>query len=190
MQIKKACLILAMIMLPLGLMGADVFGNVTFRGKVIDADTLKPIEGAVVVAKWDKCWPGIGAGELCRFKMVKEAQTDANGEWSITGPKGTRLPSKTRVILGFLVSWTTDPDFQVYKPGYCMLYQKPGYFKAWSYVNKEKNLEGIILVRMGDTHEAVEKYLKEYTENRIYPFIPMKDPELKLRTLDFNFVSV
>jgi len=101
---KKACLILTMAMLPLCLMGADLFGNVTFRGKVIDADTLKPIEGAVVVATWDKCWPGIGAGELCSFKMVKEAQTDANGEWSITGPKGESLPSKARVILGFIVS--------------------------------------------------------------------------------------
>ena len=59
---KKTCLILAMVMLPLGLMGADLFGNVTFRGKVIDADTLKPIEGAVVVATWDKCHPGIGEG--------------------------------------------------------------------------------------------------------------------------------
>jgi hypothetical protein len=160
---------------------------VTFRGKVIDADTLKPIEGAVVVAEWDKCWPGIGAGELCSFKMVKEGQTDANGEWSITGPKGTRFPSKTRVILGFIVSWTAPPRIQIYKPGYCRDVQKPGWIQAYPYVNKEKKLEGIVLIRMGDTREEEKEFMKRYLDDYSVPFIPVKDPEKKLRELDFNF---
>ena len=41
-------LALFMLLFPLSLMATDLFGNVTFQGKVIDADTLKPVEGAVV----------------------------------------------------------------------------------------------------------------------------------------------
>ena len=180
-------LALFMLLFPLSLMAMDLFGNVTFEGKVIDADTLKPIEGAVVVFEWEKCWPGIGAGELCHFKKVKEARTDTNGEWSIRGPRGNHFPSKARQVLGFVVSWTTPPDMQIYKPGYCRLYQKPGGIKAYPYVNKDKNLEGIILIRMGNTKEEENEYLKKYMEEHTVPFISVKDPEIKLRTLDFDF---
>lgn len=187
MLTKKACLILTMAMLPLGLMGADLFGNVTFRGKVIDADTLKPIEGAVVVAEWEKCHPGLGEGSLCDFKMVKETLTNASGEWSITGPQGDSLPSKTREILGFIVSWTAPPRFQIYKQGYCRLHQKPGGLHAYPYLNKEKRLEGIVLVRMGDTKEEENEFMKQYLLEGFVPFIPVKDPERKLRELNFDF---
>jgi len=43
---------LGMLSFPHCLIGSDIFGNFTYQGKAVDADTLKPIEGAVVVAKW------------------------------------------------------------------------------------------------------------------------------------------
>ena len=184
---RNTVLVLVFTLFPLCSFSFDLFGYATFRGKVIDADTLKPIEGAVVVAEWDKCHPGIGEGNLCFFSKAKESLTDANGEWSITGPKGESYPSTFRQVLAFIISWTAPPDFQIYKPGYCRPDQKPGIFQAWPYVNKEKNLEGIILVRMGDTKEEEKEYIKSYLDDHSIPFIPVKDPEKKLRELDFNF---
>ena len=55
-------LILVLILAPALLFGFDLPGYMTMRGKVIDADTLEPIEGAVVYAVWRTCRPGIGSG--------------------------------------------------------------------------------------------------------------------------------
>ena len=59
----------------------------TFKGRVIDADTKEPIEGAVVVAVWgtETTTPTATHSNL---KDLKECLTDKNGEWSLTGPKG------------------------------------------------------------------------------------------------------
>jgi hypothetical protein len=184
---RSGALTLVFMLIPLLLFSFDLFGNVTFRGKVVDADTLKPIEGAVVVAEWEKCHPGLGEGHLCSFKMVKEALTDKNGEWSIYGPKGESSPSMARILFGYIVSVTAPPRFQIYKPGYCRLHQKPGWFQAYPYVNKEKNLEGIVLIRMGDTNDEKIKFLKEYTDRHVVPFVSIKDPEKKLHELNFDF---
>ena len=90
----------------------------TFKGRVIDADTKEPIEGAVVVAYWYKARDTI-AGESTTLKDVKECLTDKNGEWSITGPKGRA----DELIPGFSfftgIHYTREPLFIVFKPGYC-----------------------------------------------------------------------
>jgi len=88
----------------------------TFRGKVIDADTKEPIEGAVVVVYWYKA-RATPAGESTTLKDVKECLTDKNGGWSITGPKGREdwpIP-----YLALLISYVRTPGFIVFKPGYC-----------------------------------------------------------------------
>ncbi|NWF76885.1 MAG: hypothetical protein HXY53_10055 [Nitrospirae bacterium] len=91
----------------------------TFRGKVIDADTKEPIEGAVVVASWleERATP---AGPTSRLKDVKETLTDKNGEWVIKGPKG-RDGGNITAIFTFLTGtyYTLPPEFIVFKPGYC-----------------------------------------------------------------------
>ena len=119
MKISKWCQIMIVVfaLVPAVLFGFDLPGYVTFHGKVIDADTLKPIEGAVVYALWNTCRPGIGSGS-CETGMVKEVLTDANGEWQITGPKGNDDPGFIRSILGFIVPWTGSPRIRYYKPGY------------------------------------------------------------------------
>ena len=179
---------LVQLLVPLRLSGGCLFCDATYRGKVIDAETLKPLEGVVVVAEWRECWPGVGAGELCDFKMVKEALTDRDGEWSITGPAGEE-PTEfgyLRAALSFIVHWTERPHIYFYKRGYCRPDQEFGSFKAFPYIRESKNLEGIILIRPGRTREEAEVFYEKYGGLH-WPLIPVKDPEKKLRDLDFDF---
>ena len=155
----------------------------TFRGKVIDAETLKPIEGAVVVAIWRKTRAGI-AGADTRFKDAKETLTDKNGEWTIVGPEGY----EDKIILGLIhligVFVTKSPEIIYYKPGYRRGIR--GGFSAYPYIDREYNLEGIVLSRPGETWEEAREYSKKYSVGTLR-FIPVKDPEKKLRDLDFSF---
>jgi len=182
-------IVLSCAAIPAPLMGFDLPGSVTMRGKIIDADTLKPIEGAVVWARWDKCWTGVGAGHLCDVYKTKEVLTDANGEWHITGPMGTSDPSIVRMIISFVFSWVETPWLGYYKPGYYPFLARlgGGDFSARAYVDKSKDLEGILLYRPGDTEEEVINYLEQWKKDRCEKLIPVKDPERKLRKLDFDF---
>ena len=74
MSVFKQCymLVILLVLIPAVLLGFDLPGYATFHGKIIDADTLKPIEGAVVYAIWNSCRPGIGSGPSCHTGMVKE----------------------------------------------------------------------------------------------------------------------
>jgi hypothetical protein len=92
--------------------------DVTYRGKVIDADTKEPIEGAVVVVYWDKAWQTI-SGESTELKEVKEILTDKNGEWSIVGPKGKEHDPHPYLSFFLLLSYTREPRFIIFKPMYC-----------------------------------------------------------------------
>lgn len=94
-----------------------------YRGKVIDADTKKPIEGAVVVASWLEERPTI-AGGTTRTKDVKETLTDKDGEWSIRGARGGITSLFSFIASAFFAFQTGPystlrPEFIVFKPGYC-----------------------------------------------------------------------
>ncbi len=179
-------LILVLILAPALLFGFDLPGYMTMHGKVIDADTLEPIEGAVVYAVWRKCRPGIGSGS-CGTGPAKEVLTDAEGEWRITGPKGNDDPGYIRSIIGYLISWIGSPRIGYYKAGYFPHFTVLGGFAAYAYVNKAEDLEGIILYRMGDTEEEKRRFLDKWGDCHCYPFIPTKNPEEKLHILDFDF---
>ena len=157
--------------------------NRKFSGKVIDADTLKPIEGALVVATWQKIRTVL-ITRTTEFKDIKETLTDKNGEWSITGPEGY----EDKIIPGLLSHigvWATQrPVFLIYKPGYVTDWSY-GCFIAYPYIDRKHNLEGIVFKRIGATKEEREEYRKKF--GRRSPFIPVKNPEKKLRDLDFSF---
>lgn len=89
----------------------------TFHGKVIDADTKEPIEGAVVVASWNESTATI-AGGSSRFKDVKETLTNKNGEWKIRGPKGDSFIAQVFAMIPGIY-YTKAPEFIIFKPGYC-----------------------------------------------------------------------
>ena len=92
----------------------------TFKGKVIDADTKEPIEGAVVVAvshEQPQRFPERAPG----LKDVKECfLTGKNGEWTIDGPTG-KWGGAAQQYYTFLTGsyYTRPPEFIVFRPGYC-----------------------------------------------------------------------
>ena len=92
----------------------------TFCGKVVDADTGEPIEGAVVVVYWyEASWIPFGEW-IVRLKDVKETLTDRKGEWTVKGPAGSGVNSLAydTALMG-VTFYTREPDFIVFKPGYC-----------------------------------------------------------------------
>ena len=124
----------------------------------------------------------------CDFKMVREALTDKDGEWSITGTGGEE-PTEfgyLRAALSFVVHWTERPSIQTYKRGYMRNDHGPGRLEAFPFIRNDRGQEGIILIRPGDTREEERLFAEKYG-GLYWPFIPVKDPEKKLREMDFDF---
>ena len=73
----------------------------TITGTVVDAETMKPIESAVVMVEWTK---QVGFGEYHTESVkVIEAVTDKNGRVTIEG---------------LFNPFVDPPDLAIYKPGY------------------------------------------------------------------------
>jgi hypothetical protein len=85
-----------------------IYHKPAFKGKVIDAETKEPIEGAVVVAVYSKT-SYLGIVESYSVAIdVKETLTDKNGEFY--------LPSYTTIIHPF--SSEDMANFIIFKSGY------------------------------------------------------------------------
>lgn len=76
-----------------------------YTGRVVDADTGKPIEGVAVLGVWYSIAPTVG-GAHHSFDDARETVTDANGRFTIPG-QGLR-------VLSCLVAM----DATVFKSGY------------------------------------------------------------------------
>jgi len=88
--------------------GYLLFHKPAFRGKVIDAETKKPIEGAVVVAIYNK--KVFAVHEMSSSVInAKEALTDKKGKFY--------FPSYSTIMLGPF-SYEHYATFIIYKPGY------------------------------------------------------------------------
>jgi hypothetical protein len=90
-------------------LGWIIYHKPAFHGRVIDAETKEPIEGAVVVAIYE-AFPIIhmpGGGSNKRIGVQE----------TLTGKKGNfHIPSYTTIIFPF---WArAGVDFVIYKPGY------------------------------------------------------------------------
>lgn len=79
-----------------------------YNGRVVDVDTKEPIEGAVVVAIYEKHTLNPPAGSYTNVIGVKETLTDKNGSFN--------FPSYTTVI--HPLSYSGNCTFLIYKPGY------------------------------------------------------------------------
>ncbi len=95
-----------------------------FKGKVIDTDTKKPIEGAVVLVVYHRSSMSI-AGSNSYVAHGRETLTDSNGELEIQ-TKCERLDS---------VKGWPSANLEIFKPGYGTLWHKranaAGENKSW-----------------------------------------------------------
>ncbi len=79
-------------------------------GRVIDAETGAPVEGAVVVADWKLYGGGIGRGGHRESLFVEETATDASGEFTF-GKWGPKKRPAYAVL-------DTAPWLVIFKAGY------------------------------------------------------------------------
>ncbi|QWV94490.1 hypothetical protein KP004_04705 [Geomonas oryzisoli] len=86
-----------------------VYHEPAFDGQVLDIETKQPVEGAVVVAIYNKRSMGAGAGQSATVINIKEALTDKEGKFHI--------PSYT-TILAQPFTRQDRTSFLIYKPGY------------------------------------------------------------------------
>lgn len=107
-MMRKISLLLA-VMLALLISAASCYAAGPWRGKVIDAETKQPIEGAAVVAVWQKEWAGLGAGADTQFLDASETVTDKNGDFEIPAKSFFSVPYFRKV---------KGPFFTIFKPGY------------------------------------------------------------------------
>lgn len=67
-----------------------------YEGRVVDAETGKPIEGVVVLGVWYKEAPTV-AGAVSSYYDARETVTDKNGNFNIPG-KGLKILSNVGVM--------------------------------------------------------------------------------------------
>lgn len=88
--------------------GRLIYHSESYRGRVVDAETKRPLEGAAVVAVWQREAALFGGhGPAYDYHDALEVVTDAQGEFTI--------PAQTHVTL---IGRITEPRFVVYYPGY------------------------------------------------------------------------
>lgn len=80
-----------------------------WQGRIIDAETKEPIEGAVVVAVWEKIYPE-PAGNFSYFFDAVESLTDREGQFFIKEFRAINILP--------VIRWLDGPRFTVFKPGY------------------------------------------------------------------------
>ncbi len=77
----------------------------TYSGKIVDADTKEPIEGVVVLGTWSTVAHTV-AGGVHSYYDAREAVTDKNGDFAITG-------------MGLKIMSNLEPmNFLIFKAGY------------------------------------------------------------------------
>ena len=81
---RRTLLIMALFLLTIFAGCTPVRYENDYKGKIIDVDTGKPIEGVVVLGVWSKAYPTPG-GAAHEFYDAREAVTDKNGEFTIPG---------------------------------------------------------------------------------------------------------
>ncbi len=100
-----------------------VYYEGSYHGKVIDSETLKPIEGAVLLGVWSKGYPGAG-GIAHEYYDARETVTDKNGEFTIKGmgPRAITHLEKMDIVIfkvGYeevgLTSWESLKDAIYYR---------------------------------------------------------------------------
>ncbi|MEW6053485.1 MAG: hypothetical protein AB1552_06820 [Nitrospirota bacterium] len=109
---KTISLLLMIVLLIAASMTTTAFAGGPWKGKIIDIETKEPIEGAVVLAIWQRAYR-TPAGDNTYFYKAKEVLTDKEGRYEI--------PAYTPINLLPIISYIREPEFFIFKPGYLSL---------------------------------------------------------------------
>ena len=137
-----------------------------YEGRVIDADTGKPIEGVVVLGTWSRETPTV-AGAVSHYYDAMETVTDKNGEFKIKG-------------LGLLVFSNVLPmDVMIFKAGYEYLDSSWESLKRSKYLIEKKKIKwegdkAIIPLR---------KLAREERRKNVPPLPPGEAPYKKIKLM-------
>ncbi|MBI2411993.1 MAG: carboxypeptidase regulatory-like domain-containing protein [Deltaproteobacteria bacterium] len=105
----KKLLIPLFAILALAFVSVQSFAAGPWKGRVIDAETKEPLEGAVVLAIWDRAYRTPN-GDSSYFYNSKEVLTDKDGRFEI--------PSYRPMNFFPIISYIRGPYFTIFKPGY------------------------------------------------------------------------
>lgn len=93
-----------------------------WMGRVIDAETKEPIEGAVVLAVWNKVY-GTPTGRQSYFFDAVEVLTDREGRFFIEKYRALNILP--------VIRWIEGPYFTIFKPGYTPFGNSYNYFNKY-----------------------------------------------------------
>lgn len=82
--------------------------SVSYHGQVVEAETGKPIEGAVVLVEWHKK-SRLALGGMSYFHNARETLTDAEGNFSLDSSPGIDWNPLTYILAPYII---------VFYPGY------------------------------------------------------------------------
>lgn len=108
-MIMKVIIVSFILILSLILFTSSAFAGGPWKGRIIDIETKEPIEGAVVLAVWDRNYRTPTGGNSY-FYEAKEVLTNKEGRFEIA--------SYTPINLLPLISYIEGPYFTIFKPGY------------------------------------------------------------------------
>lgn len=129
----------------------------TYRGKVVDAETGQPLEGAVFVIVWSKK-TAFSMNGSTSFHSAKETLTDAKGEFSVNGSPGIDWNPFTYV--------QSRPDVAIYMLGYGPF--PVGHLQGQSVSEIVKSIEDTTKAMTGDGAVIKLPKLKTQQEMRQY----------------------
>lgn len=128
---KKILILLAALLFPLWVFGdPPVYYAKDIHGQVVDAETSRPLEGVVVVARWTLRWIRIGDGSTGGSINTLEAMTDKEGKYFIPG-----WGPRPRPPLAFLDN--LDPELRFFKSNF---YPERVANRLFSYENHNRSM--------------------------------------------------
>ena len=128
-----------------------------WMGKVIDAETKEPIEGAVVLAVWQKVYAS-PTGRHHYFFDAIEVLTDNDGRFFIPKFNAVNFVPIIRSIEG--------PDFTIFKPGYTPFGDNYDYFHKY-FPNSPLKVDLITLAELFKKGVTIELLRLKTREERL-----------------------
>lgn len=106
---RFALVALPLVLLAISASAYEPTGLPPLTSQVVDAETGQPLEGAVVLAYWEKCYATFAGWAGCEFYDAEETVTGPDGRYHIRSRFTYTIPLIMRVSFTELV---------IFKPGY------------------------------------------------------------------------